>query len=614
MYRWFLCALICFLASPCLAATYYVHSVIGNDSYNGSAMDSTHAFQTITKAAQVVQPGDTVIIQGGPTTSYGHTDIIYRNGTAANPIVFQAVGGRIQIRGTGTAASVVIPKGTAWTLVSGHTYKLSDGTFPNGARAVLRNHDIWFALSSFCNNVGGHSAEQFPYWWCSDTAHQNINIYSPTDPSLDEWVVVPTTANGLLLSSVQYIVLDGFDVEYFYEGIRVGGGNVDGTACSYIWVKNSLAAYNGLRGFAMNGEALAPGDHYYMENDEAHHNGEHGFKASGATDCGPLTAGTATCHSNYFYTGDISHHNCYDGFQTSNGSGNVFIDKSISYDNGRCTAGQIDFCGEGYCSGGGSNFNFNYTITGSVTNSLSYYDEDITHYDWPRIGITSFNTTNLYINGNAFLDGKYGMFFWFGNNNLLASNNYVSGNIYGLELGQTSGATNLDAYIYNNDFVYNLTAQIHAERDFRMPALCEIKNNVIVGKTGQLLILLEPGAKVGSIDYNAYYSPDQYPFEMSNYFYDWAGWRQDSHFDSNSVFSDFRGELRNIESRNYHIGPWSTTLKDAGTSALHIAVPLDFDGIPRPQGAATSIGAYEELKSTDWSITFGGGNYNVNVQ
>lgn len=77
-------SLFCAMATTAYAAEYYVDGKRGNDTSNGS---SSAPFATIQRAADVVQPGDTVIIRSGIYYENVHLET---NGTKEAPIVFKA--------------------------------------------------------------------------------------------------------------------------------------------------------------------------------------------------------------------------------------------------------------------------------------------------------------------------------------------------------------------------------------------------------------------------------------------------------------------------------------------------------------------------------------------
>jgi parallel beta-helix repeat protein len=85
------------MVPPALATTFYV-ATNGNDSYNGLypsyQSGSNGPFRTLSRAANVVQPGDTVKIRGG---IYRESTTWYTNGTEANPITITNYNGETVI-------------------------------------------------------------------------------------------------------------------------------------------------------------------------------------------------------------------------------------------------------------------------------------------------------------------------------------------------------------------------------------------------------------------------------------------------------------------------------------------------------------------------------------
>ncbi len=88
------CLLVCGVSTLCWAETTYYVAPNGSDSSSGSL---DHPFATIQKAADLVNPGDAVIVRDGVYTN-SHSDgseatvqvHIYRGGTAAQPIAFRS--------------------------------------------------------------------------------------------------------------------------------------------------------------------------------------------------------------------------------------------------------------------------------------------------------------------------------------------------------------------------------------------------------------------------------------------------------------------------------------------------------------------------------------------
>src|SRR5205085_527930 len=72
----------------CVGACNYVDAAAGND---GNAGTSTAPWRTIQHAADVTNPGDTVLVNDGVYTGGGNVVTISRSGTATAWLVFRAV-------------------------------------------------------------------------------------------------------------------------------------------------------------------------------------------------------------------------------------------------------------------------------------------------------------------------------------------------------------------------------------------------------------------------------------------------------------------------------------------------------------------------------------------
>jgi hypothetical protein len=72
---------------PGSGGNFYVDANFGDDAAPG---DSAHPFQTVQHAADVVNPGDVVVVRNGVYTASGSVLDIERGGTAGNYVVFRA--------------------------------------------------------------------------------------------------------------------------------------------------------------------------------------------------------------------------------------------------------------------------------------------------------------------------------------------------------------------------------------------------------------------------------------------------------------------------------------------------------------------------------------------
>ena len=125
-------SLLFLLACPALieATNWYV-SPGGSDSSNGTSLQSS--FQTIQKAANMTQPGDTVLVAGGTySNSCAGCDVvdITRSGTAAAWIVYQPVPGQHPV--------ISFNGWTGFNLHGGASYIRITGFEIRGTRAQVR--------------------------------------------------------------------------------------------------------------------------------------------------------------------------------------------------------------------------------------------------------------------------------------------------------------------------------------------------------------------------------------------------------------------------------------------------------------------------------------------
>lgn len=126
------------------AANYYVSNA-GSNSNSGISLPE--AFQTIQHAADQVSAGDTVFVADG---AYAGFDIRDVNGTAASPIVFQALGNNVLINQPGPIRNDGINVENAdYVVVDGFICNNMPGN-GNGIRLVLSDHCV--VRNNSCDN------------------------------------------------------------------------------------------------------------------------------------------------------------------------------------------------------------------------------------------------------------------------------------------------------------------------------------------------------------------------------------------------------------------------------------------------------------------------------
>jgi len=127
--------LLLLISNRLSAATYYV-SNFGNNSNSG--LSPAQAFLTIQKGADVALAGDTVLVANG---TYAGFDFRNKNGTAANPVVFRAMGDNVLINQPGPIRSDGIN-------IENADYVTVDGFIVNGMPG--NGNGVRVVTSDFC--------------------------------------------------------------------------------------------------------------------------------------------------------------------------------------------------------------------------------------------------------------------------------------------------------------------------------------------------------------------------------------------------------------------------------------------------------------------------------
>jgi parallel beta-helix repeat protein/VCBS repeat-containing protein len=136
-------------------------STTGSDSNSGT---STSPVKSITRAAQLAQPGDTVMVHGG---TYNSTVTISKSGTASAPITFKPVSGEhVIIDGSQTS--------------SGSTLVTIDGDYVTFQGFEVRNAQkvgisLWTTHDSKVLNNDVHDSERAGIWAGGSTSTDSYN-------------------------------------------------------------------------------------------------------------------------------------------------------------------------------------------------------------------------------------------------------------------------------------------------------------------------------------------------------------------------------------------------------------------------------------------------------
>ncbi|HEY6085825.1 MAG TPA: right-handed parallel beta-helix repeat-containing protein, partial [Nitrospira sp.] len=140
--------------------TFYV-ATTGDDAAGGSA---AAPWKTLQRAAQNVLPGDLIVVRPGHYAGFVLGWDEPQNGTAANPITFQAEAGAIiDSRNVKTADGINL-EGASYIVIDGFTISNSGTITRAGIRSVtnqhvvIRNNQIdnagqWGILTGFSDNV-----------------------------------------------------------------------------------------------------------------------------------------------------------------------------------------------------------------------------------------------------------------------------------------------------------------------------------------------------------------------------------------------------------------------------------------------------------------------------
>lgn len=570
-----------FFSSSLYAASYHV-ATTGND---GNAGTLASPWISLTHACDMMSPGDTTFARGGfyENPNSGNTDgqTCNKSGTSSAHITITNYQNEIPIF---TASKKV----TSWTNTATNIWQSPlvslSATLIWGAWRIDADGtvNILSRVNGQTCNASNLTADN---QYCSTGGvppSDRIYIYSTTDPNTlvsggAVWRVVGTNSSFTLPTDTQYVDVDGIKTQFGYVGFNYQNGT------SHTTLANSTTNYNANWGMAISTSVAHPTTDILWSGNTVTYTvagvpnittpNQHGFKLA----CNE--AGNPISGSNIRVENSESSYNNYHGFQFSECWQQVYIVNSRSHHN-------CNYSGNSDCSD---------IRVGTQQPSSDWVVENNTVHD-SKYGIVMFGRfSNSSVSKNlVYNESTAGIWLDdngatpFGQNNIMSSNIIRDGAGYGILVDYQGDG----GQVYNNTIVNNTGSGIRVGSGV---TTTPIKNNIVISPSGPYVVEILDGANP-TFNNNAYYSPDSTPFFFVSQAYNFSNYKTASGRDANSVNSDFRSEFVNYSANNFVITTSSNTLKDAGATLTGTiaATTNDFRGLPRPQGSAFSIGAYEE--------------------
>lgn len=251
------------LATFDLAATTYYVASGGADTNSGLSL--AQAFLTLQKAADVVAPGDVVIVQPGEYTGF----YLETSGTAAMPILFTAADGVVINEDNATTPDGINLEGASYVIID--NFEVTKATRA-GIRIVLANNCIvrnsychgngrWGIFTGFTDDLLLENNE------CSDSGIEHgIYVSNSSDRSvIRNNLVHHNNASGIQINADVSEGGDGISTDaQIYNNViwenGVAGGaalNLDGAQNPLIY--NNLIYENHATGIALfDGDAAGP--------------------------------------------------------------------------------------------------------------------------------------------------------------------------------------------------------------------------------------------------------------------------------------------------------------------------------------------------------------------
>lgn len=583
--RWIkLTILFVIICSKSFASEYHV-TISGSDTNDCSELNPC---ASISHVCSILSSGDILKVHGdgdSNTIDYYGTNSCVISGVQDSPIIISAYDANDR-----PLMSWKLPYSGGWSNIGTNLWKSntsfeSDATRDDLPVVYLYNSSngqvVILTKETSSSNVNQQN-EYYVYLTGADTG--KVLIYSTSNPeTFQETVhyVSEIKQSSLQYSTPLYITgayVNVSNINFIMngEGIAVLKGS------NNILLENIDSGYGVNRGIDIQEAPSFPTYNITLKKVYAHHSipsmlyfsnpDQHGIKLSNL-------GNTSINGSNVNIIDCMSYNNGYHGIQISEGWQGINVIGGVFHSNGQMVPNDdvADI------RMGTSIDSYGFLIDGVETygtkNGISLY-----------FNINDLTVKNSYIHDalnagiriDAFYDGTSCQ--W--NNCNIFNNLIINSEGSGLLIDDVE---NYNAY--NNTLVNNLIGIYFPTNAFYPIQSGTIKNNIVIGETGDILLQIDSNVNYLS-DYNAWYSPDSTPFSYNGSSYNFSDYKTASGQDANSISSDFTGEFIDYASGNYRLTPSSTTLKDAGTTLS--LVPYDKLGQIRPQGFGYSIGAYEE--------------------
>lgn len=242
------------LAASLQATTYYVANS-GNDTNSGTSPGDP--FLTIQHAADIVVPGDSVIVADGDYVGFYQST----GGTAGAPIVFFADGNAVRITSPTTTTDGINVEGADWIEINGF---IVDDQPRNGVRLV--DADNCIVRNCSCDNngergifTGSTDDILIEYNVCTNSIDEHgIYVSNSSDRSIIRYnVCYGNNASGIQINADTDFPGDGISSNArVYGNILYDNGTSGGAAINFDGVQDSRVHNNLIFGNHATGIAL----------------------------------------------------------------------------------------------------------------------------------------------------------------------------------------------------------------------------------------------------------------------------------------------------------------------------------------------------------------------